>query len=78
MYCLEVMIEWEQIFDIVPDTDKNGKTIYRLRFKNTNEVMKVYMATREGTVANYARKWVKKNQQQAQDIVFEIEVLKHE
>lgn len=37
--------------------------------------MKAYMSTRRTTVETFAHKWVEKNQEEATNILFEIEVL---
>lgn len=69
------MIIWTQIFEVVSELDNHNKTIYRLKFKNDGTIMKAYMSTRRTTVETFAHKWVEKNQEEATNILFEIEVL---
>lgn len=71
-------IKWNQIFEIVPDRGRNDTHIWRLRFKHSNELMPMYATRKEETCIPYMERWIKKNEQLANDIVFEIEVLQKE
>ena len=69
----------KEVFDIVPDKDKKGRTIYRLRFRHDGTYLPNGMGLWTQTCENIAYKWMWKNQKKAQDIAliasFEREVL---
>lgn len=72
----EQKVYWHQLFEVVEDLDRNGKTIYRLKRKSDGQLInKEYMSTCKDTCQHYAERWVKKNKDKALDMLFEIEVL---
>ena len=77
---LRLKIKWNEIFEIVPDKGgrKKNVPIWRLKFKNSNEPFSTYAFRREDSVIPFMERWIKNNEQKANDIVFEIEVLQKE
>lgn len=71
----KIMIMFKDVFTIVEDKDKLGRTIYRLRFNNDNTMVPNGMTNQKNTIEKLGYRWIAKNPKQARDIVFEIEVL---
>lgn len=68
-------VAWNEVWDIVEDTDKKGQTIYRPQYKLSGEILMDYMSTDRLTVQTWCYKWTRDNQRKAQDIIFENMVL---
>lgn len=71
------MIRWEDIIDIVETKDRKQQNIYRVIFKHDKSNVKNGMALSKTKAETKAYNWVRKNQDKAHDILFELEVLMH-
>lgn len=67
-------IKFDDIFNILCCLDKRGKPIWRLQFK-TGGLMPNGMTVRRDNVELIGYRWIKQNQREAADMVFELEIL---
>ena len=71
------MISYEEIFNVIEDLDKNKDRIYRLQFKHDLSLLKPDgMAITKYKAWGLAKRWIWKNQKKADDIAFELQVLR--
>ena len=71
-----MIIKWTDVFDIIEMRDKRGQIYFRLQFKNDKTFLLTEgMSMHEGSMPRLAWRWIEKNRNKVQDIIFETEVL---
>ena len=67
----KIDIKFDEFFTIMEDENKKGNTIYRLKFKLTNEIVPNGMTNKQDDIKKLGYRWLRHNEQAANDMIFE-------
>lgn len=68
-------IKFNDFFEIVEDKNKKGKPIFRLKFKLNGQLLPNGMTNKPDDIKKLGWRWLKKNEREANDMIFEHTVL---
>lgn len=70
--------KYNDFFIVIEDKNKKGRTIYRLKFKLNNQLVPNGMTNRKEDIENFGMRWLRKNEREADNMIFETMVLESE
>ena len=67
--------KYNDFFTVVEDKNKKGKPIFRLKFKLTDKLVPNGMTNKPEDIKKLGLRWLRKNEREADDMIFESMVL---